>query len=149
MNKHLTIDELVDRLYGVGSGDDVSRHLGECEECSERFIQLRERREMAAEMAPASYDFLAAQRRNVFARMGEKPRAGMKWVPALAAAACLLAAGVFIPRPAAEIPNRPVAEVVKPDVVDPQLFADVYSMEQSMEPLAAKPIHALFEQDQQ
>jgi anti-sigma factor RsiW len=139
MNKHLTSDELIDRLYGVGSGD-LSRHLGECEECSERFIQLRERREMAAEMAPVSYDFLAAQRRNVYARMGQKPNARMKWVPALAAAACLLAAGVFI--------NRP-AEVAKPEIVDPQLFADVYSMEQSMEPLAAKPIHALFEQDQQ
>jgi hypothetical protein len=141
MNKHLTIDELIDRLYGVGAGDHVSRHLGECEECSERFMQLRERREMSAEGSPASYDFLSAQRRNIYARMGERPHAGLKWVPALAAAACLLAAGIFI--------SHPEAQVAKPEVVDPQLFADVYSMEQSMEPLAAKPIHALFEQDQQ
>ena len=141
MNKHLTIDELVDRLYGVGASDQVSRHLGDCAECSERYLQWREQREMAAETAPASYDFLAAQRRNVYARMGEKPQTRRKWVPALAAAACLLAAGVFI--------NRPEARVAKPEVLDPQLFADVYSMEQSMEPLAAQPIHALFEQDQQ
>src|SRR5580692_8819217 len=135
--KHLTIDELVDRLYGVGTGD----HLNSCDQCSQRFQQLRERREMATEPVPASYEFLAAQRRDIYARMGERPRARMQWVPALAAAACLLAAGVFV--------NRPVAQVAKPEIVDTQLFADVYSMEQSMEPLAAKPIDALFEQDQQ
>lgn len=141
MKKHLTIDELVDRLYGVGAGDHLGHHLNDCDECSKRFRQLRERREMAAEPVPASYEFLAAQRRDIYARMGERPRARMQWVPALAAAACLLAAGVFV--------NRPVVQVAKPEIVDPQLFADVYSMEQSMEPLAAKPIDALFEQDQQ
>jgi hypothetical protein len=141
MKKHLTIDDLVDWLYGVGTGYHPGGNLNDCDECSERFRQLRERREMAAEPVPASYEFLAAQRREIYARMGEKPRARMQWVPALAAAACLLAAGVFV--------NRPVARVAKPEIVDPQLFADVYSMEQSMEPLAAKPIDALFEQDQQ
>jgi len=137
MKKHLTTDELVDKLYGVGADG----HLNECEECSERFGQLRERREMVTQPLGASYEFLAAQRRDIYARMGEKPQARMKWVPALAAAAFLVAAGVFV--------HHPAAQVAKPEVVDPQLFADVYSMEQSMEPLAAKPIHALFDQDQQ
>jgi hypothetical protein len=137
MKEHLTIDELVDRLYGVGAGD----HLDECEECSEHFQRLLERRSMAVQPAAASNELLAAQRRNIYARMGENPQARMKWLPALAAAACLLAAGVFV--------HRPAAQVTKPEMMDPQLFADVYSMEQSMEPLAAKPIHALFEQDQQ
>jgi hypothetical protein len=137
MKKHLTTDELVDKLYGVGADG----HLNECKECSERFGQLRERREMVTQPLEASYEFLAAQRRDIYARMGEKPQARMKWVPALAAAAFLVAAGVFV--------HHPAAQVAKPEVVDPQLFADVYSMEQSMEPLAAKPIHALFDQDQQ
>jgi hypothetical protein len=137
MKKHLTTDELVDRLYGMGAGD----HLDDCEECAERFRQLRERREMAAEPVPAFHEFLAAQRRNIYARMGEQPQARMKWLPALTAAACLLAVGVFV--------HHPAAKVAKPEVMDPQLFADVYSMEQSMEPQAAMPIDALFEQDQQ
>jgi hypothetical protein len=135
MKKHLTTDELVDKLYGVGADG----HLNECEECSERFGQLRERREMVTQPLEASYEFLAAQRRDIYARMGEKPQARMKWVPALAAAAFLVAAGVFV--------HHPAAQVAKPEVVDPQLFADVYSMEQSMEPLAAQPIHALFDQE--
>ena len=136
MKKHLTADELVDKLYGVGADG----HLNECEECSERFGQLRERREMATQPAEASYELLAAQRRDIYARMGEKPQARMKWLPALAAAAFLVAAGVFV--------HHPAVQVAKPEIVDPQLFADVYSMEQSMEPIAAKPIHALFEQDE-
>jgi hypothetical protein len=136
MNKHLTTDELVDRLYGVESGD----HLDDCADCAERFRELRERRALAAEPAPASYEFLAAQRRNIYARMGDRPQLRTKWMPALAAAVCLLAAGVFV--------NRP-AQIAKPEIDDAQLFSDVYSMEQSMEPLAAKPIHAMFEQDSQ
>ena len=140
MKQHLTTDQLIDRLYGVGADG----HLNECSECSERFLQLRERKEMAAEALPASYEFLAAQRRSIYARMGERPQARMRWVPALAAALCLVAAGVFGPD---AFVHHPVAQVAKPVVVDPQLFSDVYSMEQSMEPLAAQPIHALFDQE--
>lgn len=136
MNEHLTTDELVDRLYGV----ETAGHLDNCSECSGRFLELRERRAMAAEPVPASHEFLAAQRRNIYARMGEKPQQRMKWFPALAATACLLAAGVFVYHP---------AKVTKPEIADTQLFSDVYSMEQTMEPVAANPIHALFEQDSQ
>jgi len=96
MKKHLTTDELVDRLYGVGAGDPLSCHLNDCDECSERFGQLRERKETAVEAVPASYEFLAGQRRDIYARMGERPRARMQWVPAMAAALCLLAAGAFL-----------------------------------------------------
>jgi len=134
--KHLSTDELVNLVYGVGA----DRHLDDCRDCSERFENLRERRAMAAESLPVSHEFLAAQRRNIYARMGERPQARMKWVPAMAAAACLIAVGVFSYHP---------AQAVKPEVVDVQLFAEVYSMEQSMEPVAAQPIHALFESDKQ
>jgi len=135
MNKHLTSDELVDRLYGVGADD----HLDHCRDCTGRFLELRKRREVAAEPVPASYEFLAAQRRGIYARMGQQPQARMKWVPALAAVVCLVASVVFV--------HRPAEQAAKPEVVDTQLFSDVYSMEQSMEPLAAKPIHELFDQD--
>ena len=138
LSNHLSNDELVNLVYGVGTRG----HLDDCRECAERFAQLRERKAMAAEALPVSVEFLAAQRRNIYARMGERPQARMKWVPALAAAACLIAVGVFSHHP---------AEVAKPDEthVDAQLFADVYSMEQSMEPIAAQPIHALFEPEKQ
>jgi hypothetical protein len=138
MKSHLTNDELVDLLYGVGG--DPGSHLNGCRECSERFEELRERKAMAAEPAPVPWDFLAAQRRNIYARMGKRPQAGVAhWVPALAAVVCLIAVGLFSYHP---------EHATKAEIIDTQLFSDVYSMEQSMEPIAAQPIHALFEQDQ-
>lgn len=136
--KHLTNNELVNLVYGVGTGG----HLDDCRQCAERFEQLREKRAQAAEAQPVSREFLAAQRRKIYARMGERPQGRMKWVPALAAAACLIAVGVFSHHPA-RVAMPEAAEIH----VDAQLFSDVYSMEQSMEPIAAQPIHALFEQD--
>ncbi|MGA3186685.1 MAG: hypothetical protein ABSF22_06195 [Bryobacteraceae bacterium] len=139
--KHLTTDELVDRLYSI----ETAGHLDHCAECAERFRQLRERREMAAQPQAESNEFLAAQRRNIYARMGERQQTRMKWVPALAAAACLVAVGVVAHQPS---PVASQSQVVRPEADDTQLFSDVYSMEQSMEPIAAQPIHELFEQDQ-
>ena len=65
----------------------------------------------------------------------------MRWAPALAAA-CLLA-----DRHAREssVPRRRMRTGSRADA---QLFSDVYSMEQSTEPRAAAPIHALFEENQ-
>jgi len=140
MNKHLTTDELVNRLYGV----EEAGHLAECAECTARLRQFNQRRALVAEPPAASDEFLAAQRRSVHARMEERPQR-MKWVPALAAAACLVAVGVvttYHPAPVAP-------QIAKPEIDEAQLFSDVYSMEQSMEPLAAQPIHAIFEQDSQ
>lgn len=142
MKKHLTNDELVNLVYGVGTGG----HLDDCRDCAERFEQLRERRAMATEAPPVSHELLAAQRRSIYSRMGERPQARMKWAPALAAAACLIAVGVFSHHPAQQA--KPAAAVPQANIhVDTQLFSDVYSMEQSMEPIAAQPIHALFESD--
>jgi hypothetical protein len=141
MNRHLTADELIDRVYGLGEQE----HLDHCAECSARLRDLRELRAAAAEPAPVSYSLLAAQRRDIYARLGEKPRTGMKWVPALAAVACMIAAGVFSHHPE----TAHYASTAKPEMDEAQLFSDVYSMEQSMEPMAAKPIHAIFEPEQQ
>lgn len=143
--KHLTTDELVDVLYGTAE----SRHVDACAQCRARLQQLSERKAAAAEMRPAPQEFLFAQRRNIYARMGEQPHT-RKWVPALAAAACLAAVGVLAHGPfEMRAPVATVVQSAKTEAVDAQIFSDVYSMEQSMEPIAAQPIHALFEQDQQ
>jgi hypothetical protein len=99
-----------------------------------------------------SSDFLAAQRRKIYARLGEAPRARMAWAPALVAAGLLVICGVAVYRPL----SAPAPGVVKfashdspraaqPDAADAQLFSEVYSMEQSVEPSVAAPIHTLFE----
>lgn len=134
MNGHLTNDELVNKLYGLDGGDS---HLDNCAECARRWSDLRARRTQFVRLAAAgeeSGEFFAAQRRTVQARLERPPR--VRWVPAAVAAACVLAVGLFAYRPAAP----------RTEPADAQLFSDVYSMEQTLEPLAAAPIHALFEE---
>ena len=139
MNGHLTSDDLLHRLYGVGRDD---AHLESCGECARRWSELCARREQFPRRPAAaeeSTEFFAAQRNRIHAGLERELRPHMPWVPAGIAAACLLAVGLFVYRPAA----APRAETA-----DAQLFSDVYSMEQSVEPLAAAPIHALFEERQ-
>jgi hypothetical protein len=149
LSHHLSDDELLDRIYGLG--ENGLPHLRECEECSSRFQALERRR---AEIATASStaneavsnEVLAAQRRAIYSRLGQAPAARLHWAPAALAVAFLLVTGVFLARPHLE--NRPVRS---PDAAsgvelrDEQLFSDLYSMEQSDEPRATAPLHALFE----
>ena len=134
---HLSDDALLDRLYGLGSDDS---HLHNCEECTERWNAMLERRSQLAPEVAVSNEFLWAQRRKIYARMGEESPSPLRWVPAFAAAA-LLAIGVLVYHPATPAPQQI-------DSNDAQLFSEAYSMEQSSEPRAAAPIHALFEDNQ-
>ena len=137
MNRHFSDDELLDLLYGLAGSDD---HLENCPECAARSAAFEKRRRELAQPEPASAQFLAAQRRAIYSRLGEQPRTRMKWAPALAAV-CLLVIGFVVYRPMAVPP-------VHSDAADAKLFSDVYSMEQSTEPQAAAPIHELFEDNQ-
>jgi hypothetical protein len=64
----------------------------------------------------------------------------------VATAASLLAAAMFLyQRPGVPQP-APAAPVAINAEADAQLFTDVYSMEQDVEPKAAAPIRALFQE---
>jgi hypothetical protein len=153
MNRHLTNDELLNRLYGLGEAEgETNLHLRECPGCADRWRAFERRRaETAVEpdlSSDASNEFLAAQRRAIYARLEERS-SGMhvRWAPAVAAG-FLLAAGVYLAIPGRhavpQTPNRPAPVTAHAEMSDEQLFSDVYSMEQSAEPRAAVPMHALF-----
>jgi hypothetical protein len=58
----------------------------------------------------------------------------------------VLAVALFLARPASlSTPAQPAPAVVSAEG-DAQLFTDVYSMEQDVEPRAAAPIRALFQE---
>lgn len=161
---HLNNDQLLDRLYGLEEGGPESvTHLRECQECSNRFESLKRRR---SEMVSASSanesaipnEFLLSQRREIYARLDRASTVNARWAPAALAVAFLLVMGVFLagPHPVYRpmLPANPTsaAEVAAKQGVEPgaernaeELFSDLYSMEQSVEPLAAAPIHGLFE----
>ena len=155
MNGHLKTDELVDRLYGLEDqrGADQDVHLASCADCRARWEEIRVIRGVVSTPEQVSTDFLAAQRRKIYARLGEEPRDRMAWAPALAAVA-LLAIGVAVYRPlSAPAPGfanfaTHASRPAQTDAADAQLFSEVYSMQQSMEPSVAAPIHTLFEDNQ-
>ena len=147
MKRHVTSDELLRRLYGVGETEgEVGRHLDECIACAQRWREFERRREETASVPAVSAELLASQRRRIYARLEEPERMHVRWAPALVAVS-LLAVGVLLYAPGGESshpgsnPKAPVAI----EINDEQLFSDVYSMEQTIEPRAAAPIHALFE----
>ena len=146
MNRHLSDDELIDRLYGLGD------HAHECAQCDARLRAMEQRRVEIAAATPVSGDFLAAQRRGIYSRLGQSPKLQLSWAPATVAALCLAVAGLVVLHTSAPVPapSGLVSHAVSHTdaaAADAQLFSDVYAMEQSSEPRAAAPIHALIEEN--
>jgi hypothetical protein len=151
MNAHLTDDQLIRRLYGIGEEEG---HLAACPDCRERWLAIQNViRSARAEMpraAEISGRRLALQRERILARLDQSMTAwrGWAWVPA-AGAATLLAAGLFLsqsrPETAPPAATAVVKAIANPEG-DAQLFSDVYSMEQDVEPRAAAPIRGLFQE---
>jgi len=142
MNEHLNDDKLIDVMYGLETG----AHLESCAECSRRLNEMRQLRAQAAEPMPVSTDFLAAQRRTIYTRLGENDRRSTSaWIPALGAAA-LLAIGIAMYHPLRQ--SMYPAAPQELDKADAQLFSEVYSMEQADEPTVAAPLHSLFDDSQ-
>jgi len=146
---HLSDDDLIRRLYGIGEEDD---HLSACSECSDRWLAIqnvirstRAEQPRAPEMTGRK---LAVQRQQILARV-DQPLPGTlvwRWVPPAAAAASLLAAVLFLSRPTNPVVPAPEATAAVNAEADAQLFTDVYSMEQDVEPRAAAPIRELFQE---
>ena len=137
--RHLSQDALLDAIYGIAS-QDAEAHLRACPDCAARWSEWRHKRAIPAN-EPSS-DFLAAQRREIYRRIEVKPSRKRLWAPVFAAA-CALAVGVFVYHP-----NSAAPPVATAEPGDAQLFADVYSLEQSVEPAATAPVRGLFEEGQ-
>ena len=143
-HEHLSEDALLDAVYGI-AGSAAEAHLRRCADCAQRLQEWHEKRAAAVESVEnieISGEFLAAQRKKIYERIERPSRKHWLWAPGLAAA-CALAIGVFVYHPAPKEQPRRNAEIS-----DAQLFGEVYSMEQSLEPTAAAPARALFEEQQ-
>lgn len=150
LSGHFSDDQLLDRVYGLGESNIP--HLQECNDCSGRLQAFeRKRTETVAAAsehsnAEASNEFLMAQRRAIYARLDRAPATRAHWAPAAVAVVFLLVMGLFLVHPhATYAPVLPPDPAPNVELKNEQLFSDLYSMEQSVEPRAAAPIHALFE----
>ena len=146
---HLSDDDLIRRLYGIGEEDD---HLAACSECSDRWLAIQNVIRSARAEQPRAPEMtgrkLAVQRQQILARVNQPLPGSLvwRWVPPAAAAAFLMAAALFLSRPNSPVTPPPAATAAVNAEADAQLFTDVYSMEQDVEPRAAAPIRGLFQE---
>jgi hypothetical protein len=138
-HEHLSEDALLDAVYGIGA-DEADAHLRGCADCARRLSEWRGKRAAAASIEIPD-EFLAAQRRKIYERIERPSRKRWLWAPGLAAA-CALAVGIFVYYPTLQ--QQPVNKPA--EISDAQLFGDIYSMEHVVEPAAAAPARALFEE---
>jgi hypothetical protein len=134
--RHWTDEDLINSIYGIGPQRD---HLDQCPECRERWLAFQSRRSEITVEPEVSADFLAAQRRMIYHRIEQGPQRMRRLVPAFVAMLALLIA-LMVHRPGSTPAPGPS---LSPS--DEQLTSDIYSMEQSSEPQAARAMHALFE----
>ena len=132
---HWTEIDFENWLYGLKEPD---RHLEECPACRAEMQRLKLERSQVLAEPDVSHDFLAAQRRTIYQRLGQPSRS---WVPvrwALSVAALLVVIFSFT------LPRRDKSKV---QITDEQLFSELSSIEQSAEPKAIAPMHKLFEEE--
>ena len=146
--KHWTEDEFLHWLY---AGSDPSAapneavHLNECEQCRSRAEQMAATRRQSATAPDISWDFLAAQRRSIYRRLGVESGSlgsrsiARRWAVAMASLVCIVALSLTVLHPW----SRSTALYTSSDE---KLFSDLASIEQSPEPRAIRPIHNLFQE---
>lgn len=141
-HQHLNEDVFIDGLYGLA---DVEELAGTCPQCVSRWIELREKRAAITVPVTVAPQVMAAQRRNVFARIENPPRPN--WAGptvAAAAAACVLVFGILLHHPLEPV-KAPAPAVAMQQL--PEEYSEAYSMEQSFEPSASASLSVLFEAD--
>jgi hypothetical protein len=142
---HWTDDELIEHQYGLRPEDG---HLAACTVCQKHLRSMQSARQ-AVELSSSDYDvsfeFLAAQRRQIYARITER----LHWWSqfpirrwASAAATLSVLGGAFVLHQA-RIAQRSATDAKVSDV---QLAREVSGMADDAEPPPTAPLQALFEE---
>ena len=141
---HWTDDELIEHLYGLEPEDG---HLAVCTACQKRLSSMQAARQTVElnSSDDVSFDFLAAQRRRIYAGLTGR----MHWWPQLplrrwaSAAAVLSILGGALVLYQERIAQRPATDSKISDV---QLAQEVSGMADDAEPQPTAPLQALFEE---
>jgi hypothetical protein len=143
MTTHWTDEQLIAQLYGIGPDD---RHLDTCAECQARLSRMQLRRnelESSSAMSEVSVDFIAVQRRKIYAAMDRPVHwwsqlQVRRWGSALAGAG-IVASGLLL---------YESNDKAKPhdSISDAELAQEVSRIAEDPEPPATAPLQALFEE---
>ena len=122
-------------LYGVR---EKNTHVETCPRCRAELERLAVERAHMLETPRVSEEFLAAQRRNIYNRLGERSR---NWAPLRWGLSVAMLLVMVVSLTLVRSRKSPVTLTT-----DEQLFSDLAAMEQTAEPKAIQPIHKLFEE---
>ncbi len=143
LSGHWTDEQLIAHLYDLGPDDG---HIHGCAVCQERLSNMQaSRRAIEAAESPGNvgFDFLAAQRRRIYARLTQPVHWWSqfeirRWV---SAAATILAIGGGL-----LLYEENHRQQMMDKVSDAQLAQEVSSMAQDAEPQPTAPLQELFDE---
>lgn len=139
--RHWTEEELLAHLYGVGPEDG---HVSKCSECEARLNRMRLARHTHEAQYNAqddvSFEFLAAQRRQIYSRISQPGATLIRRLAPMLAASLVLAGGLVFMKTQGRHES-----VVQVKASDTQLVEDVGRMAMDPEPAPTAPLRALFE----
>ena len=134
---HWTDEQIMNHLYGVGP---AGGHLSQCDSCSSRLTSMQSRRQGFSIEDSVSDQFLAAQRRAIYARLS-KTHHWWQDVPVRRWAAGVAMFTVVAGSAALYQDHR---EEIAESRADAQLAQDVSQMSYESEPQATAPLQGLF-----
>ncbi len=150
LSGHWTDEQMIDYLYGIGPEDN---HLAACKECADRLTVLVSNRSAVEESAGEGLhsDFLAAQRRKIYARIDERSSwwsSQRLWRWASAAAAVTVVGGglaVLEQTQSLDLVHHVEQKAqISSKISDDQLADEVSLLADTPEPQPTAPLQALF-----
>ena len=130
-----------DFLYWLYAGEADARHLDECAACRARAQQMTDTRQRDTAAPELSWEFLAAQRRSIYRRLGlvNQHSFAMRWAVAFVSLLSIVVLSLALIRPW-------TGNDALYTSADEKLFSDLATIEQNSEPRAIRPIHNLFQE---
>jgi predicted anti-sigma-YlaC factor YlaD len=138
--EHWTDDQVIAHLYGVGPEDG---HLQECAACRVRTAEMQSNRLSLDALRDTdeevTFEFLARQRRAIYASLGRKRRAFRmrQWASAVAMVA-VAASAIIVIEERRQKDDRQIS--------DAQLVEEVSRIAQDSTPTAVAPMEGLFQE---
>jgi len=138
---HWTDERLIAHSYGVETADG---HFQSCAECQARLAGMQANRRAVESVSPdeVSFEFLAGQRRKIYARLTERQAWWSqvqlrRWASAAMAVLVLSGGLLFFEQSQQPQPTDKVSDV--------QLAQQLSSITEDSEPPSTAPLQALFE----
>lgn len=150
-SEHWTDDQLIAEFYGVGPDNE---HLSACSHCRNRLSAMQASRTTLEQQHNAdddvSFDFLAAQRRKIYASL-ETPQNWWSGLPArrwasAGAAVLVLGIGFAALQESGRFPAKPQGDQQLVTVTDEQLAQAASQIAEDPDPQPTAPLQALFEE---